>query len=99
MKGTSRYLQQWLDVAAATPTGCRHSRGRRAQQPLCQKLCLLKTDMGRKRWEKASGAIKSGRDLAIAGQRAGKASRWEELRVGRQGDGLKGLRAALKQER
>jgi len=37
--------------------------------------------------------------LGIVGQRAGKALRWEELNDGRQGDGLKGVRAALRQGR
>ena len=44
-------------------------------------------------------AVESGRYLGIVGQRARKALRWEEMSDGRQGDGLNGLRAALRQER
>jgi len=51
LKGASRCLQRrWLGVATATPAGCRHRRGRGTQQPLSQKVCLLETDMGKKRW-------------------------------------------------
>lgn len=37
--------------------------------------------------------------MGIVGQRAGKALRWEELSDRRQGGGLKGLGASLRQER